>query len=160
MVWPATVLKWGHFLEEWSLPLLTVWLFVVSADPPFIPTVSSPSDTSNFDVDESDFRPNVSIWLGCHGSQQLLWGWLFSFLRSLLSQNPATVRKKRLFFTFLLAETWLSLLLHRNLSHQPPTPPSQGITCHLWASHSPGTGKQEVKRTTANDWWKCCVELE
>jgi len=26
---------------------------------PFVPEVSSPSDTSNFDVDDSDFSPNV-----------------------------------------------------------------------------------------------------
>ena len=34
---------------------------LVSVEPPFRPEVSSPTDTSNFDVEESDFRPNVRI---------------------------------------------------------------------------------------------------
>lgn len=31
-----------------------------SGTAPFVPEVSSPYDTCNFDVDDSDFRPNVS----------------------------------------------------------------------------------------------------
>ena len=37
------------------------WEHLRDTDPPFTPEVSSATDTSNFDVDESDFRPNVSI---------------------------------------------------------------------------------------------------
>lgn len=35
--------------------------FTVNA--PFVPEVSSPTDTSNFDVDESDFRHTVSCFI-------------------------------------------------------------------------------------------------
>ena len=35
------------------------WQHLRDTEPPFTPEVSSPTDTSNFDVDESDFRPNV-----------------------------------------------------------------------------------------------------
>lgn len=35
-------------------------VLIVVGPAPFIPAVSSPSDTSNFDVDDTDFRPNVS----------------------------------------------------------------------------------------------------
>ena len=43
-----------------QLDLIILFLFTVNA--PFVPEVSSPTDTSNFDVDESDFRHTV-CWL-------------------------------------------------------------------------------------------------
>lgn len=38
--------------------------FTVNA--PFVPEVSSPTDTSNFDVDESDFRHTVSCFISSY----------------------------------------------------------------------------------------------
>jgi len=34
---------------------------IISGQAPYVPEVSSPYDTCNFDVDDSDFRPNVSL---------------------------------------------------------------------------------------------------
>ena len=35
--------------------------FYFSAQPPFIPEVTGESDTSNFDIDETDLRPNDAM---------------------------------------------------------------------------------------------------
>ena len=40
---------------------LIILFLLFPVTPPYKPEVSSATDTSNFDVEESDFRPNVSI---------------------------------------------------------------------------------------------------
>lgn len=60
--------------------------FTVNA--PFVPEVSSPTDTSNFDVDESDFRHTVSS--------------LILFYRSLVVERNCSFKLNSTFLWFCI----------------------------------------------------------
>ena len=100
---------------------------------PFVPEVSSPTDTSNFDVDESDFRHTVC--------------WLYTLLdlrsRWILDSIVVNWLLDKLCARALCGLLISCLLFTRTQSLPPLTLLSRVITCPLSALLLPKTGKEQ-----------------